>query len=119
MRVDTLLAACADDEAHSQRYTNQFIDDLRRVPAASLLMELGPGPSESGRYEGLISAIVDAVCRERGLRPPRWVQTIGSPTPFFVLPARGFALRVRLMIESPPAFRIRNVFVPENYLSRA
>ncbi len=119
MSVPELLAACEAEPHHLQLHVNGFIDELRRVPVEELAASLLPGPSTVGQVEGLVAAIASAICRERGVEPPAWVGRTGSPTPFFVFPARSFALRVRLMIESPPPFKIRRVFVPENYLSRA
>ncbi len=119
MPVPDLITACRTDPEHFQLHLNGFMDDLRRLPVEQMVASLEPGPTTEGQLEGLTAAIASAICRERGVEPPKWVGETGSPTPYFPLPARGLALRVRLMIESPMAFKIRNVFVPENYLSRA
>lgn len=102
-----------------QRPINAFVDEFRRAPEPTRRAMMADPIVDQGPLEGLVAAVVSALAREVGMAPAPWVGAIGSPVPFFALPAQSFAMRLRLMIEAPPAFRIRNVFVPENYLSRA
>ena len=118
MTAIELLQSCTDAGAHFQRYVNAFVDEFRAASPQTRAEMVAKGPVETGRLEGLVAAVVSALCRETGTPAPAWVQEIHSPEPFFAFPAKGFALRLRLMLESPPPFRIRNVFVPESYLSR-
>jgi hypothetical protein len=105
--------------ADYQRVVNAFIDAFRRASHEEKGRLIAEPILEQGTLEGLVAAVVSALCREANVGAPRWLESIGSPEPFFAFPAKGFALRVRLMIESPAPFRVRNVFVPENYMSRA
>ena len=119
MTVRELLEYLSDQSDESQLYINAFLDEFRAAPPAARPAMIAAGPQRSGASEGLVAAVVSALCREVDLEPPAWVARTVSPAPFFVFPARSFALRLRLMLESPPPFRSRNVFVPENYLARA
>lgn len=118
MTAAELVAHCRV-EAHWQVHVNQFVDDFRRSNAQTRLEMMDNRPVGVDKYAGLVAAIVSALSRELDTPVPEWVRQTGSPEPFFAFPANGFALRLRLMLESPPAFRIRNVFVPSEYLSRA
>ncbi len=119
MTVAELLRCARDDRANFQLHINAFVDAFRRASPPQRRAMIEGGPRQSGRFEGLVAAVVSSLCRETGVAPPDWVTHVHSPEPFFVFPARGVALRLRLMLESAPPFRSRNVFVPENYLARA
>lgn len=119
MTARELVDRCLREGGTWQRYVNAFVDEFREAPEEERLRLIAEGPDGEGEFQGLVAAAVSALCRETGTSVPEWVRWTGSPRPFFAFPAEGFAMRVRLMLESPPAFRIRNVFVPASYLDRA
>jgi hypothetical protein len=64
------------------------------------------------------AAMVETLCREAGLKPPDWTE---SPRCYLHLPwfAGGLEdLKAILLVESPVAFRRRNLFVSANVLVR-
>src|SRR4051812_28403187 len=99
MTARDLVRICEEAGAGFQLHINDFIDDFRRAGEVDRAAMVAEGPAASGRMEGLCAAVVSALCREVGMAAPDWVKTIHSPEPFFVLGARGFELRLRLMLE--------------------
>jgi hypothetical protein len=118
MTASELVEPCAREPDYQIR-VNAFLDEFREAPVAVRREMVAAAPERDGWAAGLVAAICDVLCRESGIELPEWAQRTGSPHPFFAFSARSYELRVRLMLESPPAFRARKVFVPQNFMTRA
>ena len=95
----------------------EFVDAFRRSPTAETAAR-PPDPGLEPRLLALLASTVETLCAENGLSAPWWCA--GVPVladPWFVSGSEN--LKASALAESPPAFRKRNIFVLDNFLSRA
>ena len=126
MRPGTLaeVAALAAQGDSFDRCLANFLDEFYASPNAAALTDaptlLASQFGDTGRVQdAYIAATAEELARRFSLPHPDW--TVGEDRqlhrPWFATPLA--ALRAVLLLESPPAFRARNLFVSENALSRA
>ena len=101
-----------------------FLDEFYAAPDAKALAEapalLAPVLGDPGQVQdAYLAATAEELARVHGLCVPTWVaaETRKLHRPWFASPLA--ALRAVLLLESPAAFRSRNLFISENALTRA
>lgn len=100
-----------------------FLDEFYASPSASASSAvpplLAPQFGDTGRVQdAYLAATAEHLAAEYHLDVPGWVgdETRKLHRPWFA--SQLAALRAVLLVESPPAFRSRNLFVSENALTR-
>ncbi len=106
------------------RCLGNFLDEFYLAPAAQALARepavLAPRFNDLGRVQdAYLAATAEELARQFDLPLPRWVdaELRKLHRPWFASTLA--AVRAVLLLESPPAFRSRNLFVSENALTRA
>lgn len=126
MRPKTLanVAALVSQGDSFDRCLANFLDEFYAAPSGVALAKfpalLAPQFGELGHVQdAYLAATAEELARRFSLPQPGW--TAGEARqlhrPWFATPLA--ALRAVLLLESPPGFRSRNLFVSENALSRA
>jgi len=126
MRPKTLaeVAQLALNGESFDRCLANFLDEFYASPEADALADtppsLAPTLGESGQVQdAYLAATAEELARAHRFSVPAWVaaETRKLHHPWFASPLA--ALRAVLLLESPAAFRARNLFVSENALTRA
>jgi len=92
-----------------------FVDDFRfhKDPAA---VEK-PFEADDEKLDAVLAGVIETLCDEMNISIPQWLDKIPScRRPYFL---SGFeSLKASAIVESPVRFRLRKVFVMENFLFR-
>ena len=100
-----------------------FLDRFKNDPTPEMISEEPPILrgilNDNGVADTYAAAAAAHLCQLHGIPFPSWVdkKSRRMESPWFA--ARSHNLRMILLQESPAAFRIRNLFVSANALSRA
>jgi hypothetical protein len=92
-----------------------FVDDFRSHPNAAAIAE--PFELDDEARDATLAGVIETLCDERSLKVPEWVSNIPAcREPFFVSGSE--VLKAAAIVQSPVRFRLRKVFVMENFLHR-
>jgi hypothetical protein len=102
-----------------------FLDDWRRGDAGERGRMIAEPLAEAGsiedhRWAAFIAAAIDQLAweAEPRIEPPAWVRDTRYvlPKPWFVLP--GWRLRMHQLVDTPAAFKRRNIYGGDRIISR-
>ena len=118
------VAARAAGGDSFDRCLANFLDAFYAAPSAAALLEapalLAPSDPVTGAIrDAYLAATAEELARRLNVPSPEWAlaEDRRLHRPWFASPLS--ALRAVLLLESPAAFRSRNLFVSDNALSRA
>lgn len=98
-----------------QIHLANFIDDFRRYRDPSALV--APFERNNEKIDAVLASTAESLCDEIGLNPPSWLSEVPEcAEPYFV--GEMERLKAISIVESPLRFRMRKIFVLENFLSR-
>lgn len=110
----------ADDFSYAIR---DFVDRFNHTPLPSLIEDepalLAERLDDGGVADAWLAATAVYLCQKHGIKPPKWTwnNARALERPWFA--AKTPNLRAILLQDSPAAFRVRNLFVSGDVLSRA
>jgi hypothetical protein len=116
------LSHVADSSGFSYAIRN-FLDRFKTNPDPVLLMDepalLAPTLNDGGYADAFVASTVAYLCQVHSFKAPSWVNAKCRMMPVPHFAAKSPAMKAILLQESPAAFRVRNLFVSANALSRA
>jgi len=92
-----------------------FVDDFRYYKDPQAVAQ--PFELSDQKMDALLASMAESLCDEMGIEPPEWLARVPAcREPYFVGGLEN--LKAISIVESPLRFRIRKIFVLENFLSR-
>lgn len=92
-----------------------FVDDFRYYKDPNAMIE--PFELSASKMDALLASTAEYLCDELKLTPPEWLADVPDcDEPFFVGELQN--LKAISIVESPLRFRMRKIFVLENFLVR-
>jgi len=100
---------------HWRVWLMDFVDDFRYYKNAEMIAE--SFELSDDKIDALLASTVEYLCDELNIETPNWLSVI-PPCDELYFVSGIENLKATAIVESPLRFRIRKIFVLENFLSR-